>query len=825
LYQRDLYRADTMDRNESHMKKTIKRVSIAALLLLLSAVAVVAIYIYRSVPDKNAAHHVAAPIEPINIALDATGIALIEAKSERDLYFAVGFMHARDRLWQLEVNRRVVRGELAEMFGAKALDTDKFLRTLGVRRAAEKQFDNLPKEIQAHLQAYADGVNAYVRDTMSVRPPEFVILGIQPGLWEPSDSVGWSLMMAYDLSGNWGNELLRFQLASKLSLDRINELLPVQPGDKPLVTMDYVALYRSLGVAQSEAQTAQLFPLAGGMEGMGSNNWVVHGDATVSGKPLLANDPHLTLNTPALWYFAKLRAPGIEVTGATLPGMPSVVLGRTKGAAWGFTNTGPDVQDLYLEETNSAGEIRTPSGWAKPESRSETIKVKGEADTTIVVRESRHGPIISDIHAPTARALGKAKDKYAIAMRWAALDADNTTAQAAFAMNKSQTVAQVKEALRGFLAPQQNIVIADTLGNAAFIAAGRVPVRKPENDLKGQAPAPGWDAKYDWNGWLPFEQLPQTDRSMWQQPFLATANQRIHGDDYAHFIAAEWAHKGRFDRITELLAKTAKHDAQSLREIQHDLLHTHDVPLLAWVEKAKQLPNLSPNFLSLLTNLSSKPTFVSDGSEAQLMWAWQREVTKRLLSDDVGATLFDAIFGRRDFRVAVNGVLARDDAWWCDDKTTPKKESCDDVVLAAFAAAISELTTKYGSDPTQWNWSEAHVARGEHRPFSNVPLLAKLFEVRVPTAGDTYSVMVGKLKLRDPEPYLNEFAASLRAVYDLSEANANAGSIIFSTGQSGNPFSPHYRDLAQRWGSGGASSYVDLRAPSSSGAMQILGRK
>jgi penicillin G amidase len=805
------------------LKKIISRIAMLFGVLLLTAAVAIAIYIYRSIPAKNAEHRVAAKLDTVNVHLDEVGIPLIEAKSERDLYFSVGFMHARDRLWQLEVNRRVVRGELAEMFGVKALDNDKFLRTLGVRLAAKKQFDNLPKDIQAHLQAYADGVNAYVRDTMSVRPPEFVILSIQPGAWEPTDSVGWSLMMAYDLSGNWGNELLRFQLASKLPVARINELLPVQPGDKPLATMDYVALYQSLGIAQNEKQTAALFPLAGGIEGMGSNNWVVHGDATTSGKPLLANDPHLTLNTPALWYFAKLRAPGIEVTGATLPGMPSVVLGRTKGAAWGFTNTGPDVQDLYLEEVNAAGDIRTPNGWAKPESRSETIKVKGEPNVTITVRESRHGPIISDVHAPTSRALGKVKDKYAIAMRWAALDADNTTAQAAFAMNKSQTVAQVKEALRSFLAPQQNVVIADTLGNTAFIAAGRVPLRKAENDLKGQAPAPGWDAKYDWSGWLPFEQLPQSDRTSWQQPFLATANQRIHGDEYSHFIASEWAHKGRFDRISELLAKKPKHDAQSLREIQHDLQHTHDVPLLKWIEKTKQLPNLSPEILGIFSNLSGKSTFTTNGAEAQIIWAWTREVTKRMFRDEIGDGLFDAIYGRRDFRGALNGALAREDAWWCDDKTTAKKESCDELVLSAFSSAVTELTQKYGNDPKQWNWSEAHVARGEHRPFSNVPLLAKIFEVRVPTAGDTYSVMVGKLRLREPEPYLNEFAASLRAVYDLSQVDADAGSIIYSTGQSGNPFSSHYRDLAERWGRGGVTSYVELKARGSFSKLVLRG--
>jgi penicillin G amidase len=801
--------------------KIVKRIALVLIALIAVAVGAIAIYGFRSVPSDNANHRVTSAIENVNVSLDSVGIPTIEAKSERDLYFAVGFMHARDRLWQLEVNRRVGRGQLAEIFGPKALDTDKFLRTLGVHRAAKKQLDNLPKEIQGFLQAYADGVNSYVREAMSVRPPEFVILGVQPGVWEPVDSVAWSLMMAYDLSGNWGNELLRFQLASKLPKARIDELMPVQPGDKPLVVGDYVALYKSLGIAADTKQTAALFPLAGGIEGIGSNNWVVHGDATVSGKPLLANDPHLTLNTPALWYFAKLKAPGIEVTGATLPGMPSVVLGRTKGVAWGFTNTGPDVQDLYIEEINANGEARAPSGWAKLATRSETIRVKGEADVTIAVRESRHGPIVSDVNAPMTRVLNSSKGKYAVAMRWAALDADNLTAQAAYAMNKAQTVAELKNALRTFAAPQQNVVIADTQGNSAFIAAGRVPIRKADNDLKGQAPAPGWDAKYDWDGWIAFDQLPQSDRSTWRQPFLPTANQRIHGDDYPHFIASEWAHKGRHDRIAQLLAAKPKHDAQSLREIQHDVEHTHDTQILKWVPKLSQLRDLSPNIIGTTKNLNDKSKIVGNDSKALIYWAWTKEATRRIFADELGRELFDAIYGRRDFRVALNAVLDRSDAWWCDDKSTAQSESCDDIVLASFSAAMLDLSKRYGDDPAKWNWSQAHVARGEHRPFSNVPLLAKFFEVRVPTAGDTYSVMVGKLRLREPEPFLNEFAASLRAVYDLSKADANAGSFIYSTGQSGNPFSKHFKNLAERWGHGGADAYVDLSAAPTSGRLMI----
>jgi penicillin G amidase len=796
-----------------------------AIVVAIAIAAALGIYIDRSIPSRNATHRVAAPLSEVAITLDRFGVPAIEAKSERDLYFAVGFMHARDRLWQLEINRRIGRGQLSEIFGPKALDNDKFLRTLGIHRAAKQQLDALPKDVQSHLQAYADGVNAYVRDTMSVRPPEFVILGVQPGTWEPVDSVAWSIMMALDLSGNWSSELLRLQLASKMPVERINELLSVQRGDKALVTADYVAFYKSLGLAQEEKTTAALLPHAGGIEGIGSNNWVVHGDATESGKPLLANDPHLALNAPALWYFAKLRAPGIEATGATLPGLPSVVLGRTKGVAWGFTNTGPDTQDLYLEEINEQGEARTPEGWAKLATRSETFKVKGEADATITVRESRHGPIISDVSAAAKRAMSPSKNKYALALRWSALDADNLTAQTAFAMNKAQSVREVKEALRTFAAPQQNVVIADTLGNTAFIAAGRVPVRKPENDFKGLAPAPGWDAKYDWAGWIPFDALPQSDRATWKKPFLATANQRIHDDDYPHFITSEWSHRGRFDRISELLAQKEKHTAQTLREIHHDLLHTHDVPLLKWISDVKQLKSVSPDFLGHISKLDSKTSYTANGRDALLIWAWTREVTTRIFADEVGDTVFNAAFGRRDFRAGLNGVLERNDAWWCDNKTTQKTESCNDVVLESFEAAVADLSKRYGADPSKWSWDDAHVARSDHRPFSNVPVVKKLFEIRVPTAGDTYSVMVGKLRLREPEPYSNEHAASLRAIYDLSQADADAGSFIYSTGQSGNPFSQHYRDMAKRWGHGGTSAYIELQTKHPSGKLTLIGKR
>ena len=550
--------------------------------------------------------------------------------------------------------------------------------------------------------------------------------------------------------------------------------------------------------------------LSAGTEGIGSNNWVVNGSRTASGKPLLANDPHLSLAAPAIWYLTRQKAPGIDVTGATLPGGPSVILGRTKGVAWGFTNTGPDVQDLYLEEINNKGEARTPDGWAKLATRVETFKVKGEADAQITVRESRHGPIISDVHAPTANAINN--KNFAIAIRWTALDADNASVLAAPRMSKAQTVAELKEAMRSFSAPQQNVVMADTQGFTAFIAPGRVPIRKAENDINGLAPSPGWDARYDWAGFLAFDQMPQQA----VDSYLATANQRIHGDDYPHFISGEWAHPGRKLRIEELLAAKPRHDASSLREIQHDLKHTHDRPLL---NRLPALKSAHPLAARVLAAGQLQP------ETAQLVeWAWTRETTRKLFADDVGEGLFEAILGRRDFRASLNGALARDDAFWCDDKRTAPNETCDTIVSAAFDTALSDLELRFGSDVSKWRWDLAHFARSEHRPFSNVPVLKSVFEIRTPTAGDTYTVMVGKVRLREPDPFANEFAASLRAVYDLSVPESTATTIIFSTGQSGNPFSRHYRDLSRRWGSGGPGAYIDLAKPGVVGTLKLRGR-
>ena len=373
------------------------------------------------------------------------------------------------------------------------------------------------------------------------------MLGVKPAAWTGVDSVGWAIMMALDLGGNWGTEFGRLSTAQKLPTKQVWDLFPAYPGDAPISKVDLSKLYADLGVfkaaeikaagqkfienqAVGGVNTAygasKSIALAtddaaniigseiGNIEGKGSNNWVVAGSHTVSGKPLLANDPHLGLSAPAIWYFAGMHVAGVyEAVGATLPGLPSVVLGRTAKVAWGFTNTGPDVQDLYLEQINPANpkQYKTPTGWAEFETRTDTIKVKGQPDVSYNYRSTRHGPVISDAQAVHAAVLDT--NKFVIALRWSALDADNTTVLAGINAQKAQSVDELIQAFSGYHSPMQNAVMADVSGKIAYKAIGKVPVRSADNDIKGAAPAPGWDAKYDWTGWLPYARYAARRRS------------------------------------------------------------------------------------------------------------------------------------------------------------------------------------------------------------------------------------------------------------------------------------------------------------------------
>ncbi|AOY90824.1 acyl-homoserine-lactone acylase [Cupriavidus sp. USMAA2-4] len=750
--------------------------------------------------------------DTVSIVRDRHGVPHIEAADSLDAYFGLGYAHAQDRLWQMQMSKRIVAGRLAEVLGPSALDTDRFLRTLGVRRNAEAILAQSSAPTRAALQAYADGVNAFIDHGKGPLPPEFLILRTRPEHWEPADSLGWQTMMAWDLGANWTQEVLRMGLSQALPVSRINELLAPYPGEAPLRTLDYGALYRRLAPLQSAMASVVARAPAGFVEGMGSNNWVVSGAHTRSGKPLLANDPHLGLQAPALWYLAQLRAPGLDVSGATLPGAPVVVLGHNQRIAWGFTNTAPDVQDLYIEhvQPGDPGRYQTPTGWAEFDKRQEVIHVKGAADVVLTVRTSRHGPVISDVAEPLATAAAPLGAQFVVAMQWTALRPDDRTLQAGLAINTASDWNGFVNALRDFHSPQQNIVYADVDGNIGFIAPGRVPIRRPDNDLHGLAPAPGWDPRYDWVGFIPFDKLPR--RYNPPEGVIVTANQKIVEPDYPYFITSEWTVPYRAQRIRTLLDATARHTPDSFAAIQKDQvsLAVRDALPLLLASRAATDAWRVPRERALLDALRKwDGDMQADRAEPLVATAWMRELSRVLFEDKVGQALFRRLWEQRNVQQATLNILRDPEglgAFWCDAVASPERQSCDDAISTAWQRAIDDLDRRYGDKPERWQWGIAHTARAEHRPFGKVPYLADLFDIKVPTGGDTYTVNVGRHSLRnEAAPFESVHAASLRAIYDLSDLGA--ARFIDSTGQSGNVLSRHYRDWTDKWA---AVQYISL---------------
>lgn len=768
----------------------------AAWLTVLLAALLAGAYLYlrQSLPKTEGEIRLAGLAAPVDVLRDRYGIPHIFAASLADASYALGYVHAQDRLWQMEMSRRIAAGRLSEVVGPGGLQTDRFLRTLGIRRSAEANLRALDTETRALLDAYAAGVNAFLA-AEPVLPLEFWLTGARPEPWAPADSVAWVKMMAWDLGGNWGSELLRMRLAKTLPLARIHEFLPPYPGEQPPAIADLKELYGTL-----EREAVRIAAFVPDNDGLGSNNWVVGGERSASGKPLLANDPHLGLTAPPVWYFAHLHVPGVNVIGSTLPGVPGVILGRNDRIAWGFTNTGPDVQDLYIEKLDASGGYLAPDGPRPFKVIEETIKVKGAEAERLRVRITRHGPVISDV---SRTAQDEAPRGHVIAFSWTALAEDDRSMQAALKFARAREWHGFLAGARDFHAPQQNMVYADVDGNIGFVAAGRVPLRKPDNDLKGMAPAPGWQAKYDWAGYIPFEELPQSYNPAGAA--LVTANHRITPPGYPHFISSNWEPPYRADRILQLLDATPRHSAQSFARIQADTTSLAMRELLPKLLTARPRGEEARTALELLRGWDGN--MAPGRAEPLIAWAWWRELARAIYADELGDSFRQNWLARAVF---LSNVLSGDPsaARWCDDVRTPAAESCEDRLAFSLEAALADLARRYGNDRSRWRWGEAHAARHEHRPFGRQPQLAKFFDIRTPSPGDAYTVNVGRSNLNDDaEPFANRHAASLRAIYDLSDLEKSL--YIHSGGQSGNVLSEHYKAFTEAWA---RNEYIPMRA-------------
>lgn len=761
----------------------------------------------RSYPQVSGRVTVPGLGRDVTVIRDRWGVPQIYASGADDLMRAQGYVTAQDRFWEMDFRRHVTAGRLSEWFGRTTLDTDKVVRTLGWRRVAARELPLLRPDTRRYLDAYAQGVNAWLarhRDT-ATESLEYSVLGLRtsgyrPAPWTAVDSLSWLKAMAWDLRSNMDEELGRAIAATKVPAARVDQLYPDYPYDRNPVIVPSAAKAsttaapapraRALAPALTRVAAAvRAMPtlLGNGAPGLGSNSWVVAGSRTNTGRPLLANDPHLAPQMPSIWYQAGLHCRQVsaacpfDVTGFTFSGVPGVIIGHNARIAWGFTNLGPDVTDLYLERVT--GTTYAYEGHQEPLAiRRERIDVAGAKPVTLTVRVTRHGPLLSDAMA-SVRTAG---DGSAVALRWTALD-PGRTADAIVGFDTAGNWAQFRAAAASFEVPAQNLIYADVDGHIGYQAPGRIPIRTSGD---GRRPAQGWTGKQEWKGYIPFDRLP----SVYDPPqgYIVTANNAVTGPGSPYLLTRDWSYGYRAARITDLIRRTPVMDAATMARIQLDDRNGFAPTLVPYI-----LRDGSGPAVALLRGWDY--TQPANSAAAAFFNAVYRHLLLRTFDDELpdGARPES---GDRWFEVVRNLLAHPGDPWW-DDVRTPARETRDDIIRLAIKDADKELRARLGGDPSEWRWGDLHTLTLTNQTFgtSGVGPIEWLFNrgTLKLAGGDSLVDATGW----DPQTgYQVDWVPSMRMIVDLADLDRSRW--INLTGASGHAFAGHYWDQAPLWARG-----------------------
>ena len=717
----------------------------------------------------------------VRVRRDRWGVPHIEADDRHDLYFAQGFAHAQDRLWQMDFYRRAVEGRVSEMAGEEGLPIDRLMRTLGIRRIAECEAEALDPELRAQLERFCAGVNA-AADAAPALPFEMQLLRLSWKPWRPIDILSLGKLLAFGLSTNWERELLRADMLRALGPELTARLDPAYPADNPVVTQE---AWGGDGLAIVEQIDAVRRSMGLAAEASGSNNWAVSGALSATGSPLIAGDPHLPPSMPGIWYQVGLRHGERFVRGASMPGMPGVYMGQNNDVCWTFTNVMADVQDLFVERIE--GERYEFEGeWRPLQTVREEIAVKGRAAPEVLdVRITHHGPVVN-------AALG-ADEAEPLALAWQALR-EPTAFAGMFELLEIGSGPELVAKLEGHTAPASNLVWADRHGSIGYKLIGRLPLRRGGcPDL----PKPGWTGEFEWDGTVPYDELPETVDP--ESGFLVTANNRIAGDAYPHHITSEYLDGFRAKRIEQLLGESEEHDIEGFEAMQSDNLS------LPGIEAARRLGRLHPagqREISALERLRS----------------WDG----RLDPDTVAGTIYQAFLLRLAREVARAAIGDRDlcERWLdrADNGFTPHVTSpwrwhshlmglweegdeeligrpWEGLVLEALAGALDDLEERFGPDPEGWRWGHVHEMEFPHPLGDANPLLRRLLNRRLRAGGAQETV--SQIAYDPNDPYKAVWAPSWRMVADPTDPDRSRWQMF--TGQSGHPASPHYDDLQPDW--------------------------
>ena len=780
---------------------------IFAALAVVGVVAVIGVYFFfaRSLPDYNEDFTLRGLAGKVEIVRNIHNVPHVFAEDDNDVFFGLGFAHAQDRLWQMQLMRRTVQGRLSEMFGRQTLRTDELMRRLDLYTLARKSLSAQDDATRAALQAYADGVNAWLRLTNERArgrgAPEFFFFSAEFPLWQPADSLAMLKLMAVQLNSQISREVLRARASLLLDEPHLRDLMPAAPGSGVAALPDYAAIFPNVRPETRMTQIDDpLWPVPPVALAGASNAFAASAQRAASDGSILANDPHLGLSAPGIMYLARLELSTGGVIGATIPGIPAILSGRSGALGWGVTSSYVDDSDVMLEELNPDNplEYRTPDGWAEFEARGSIIRVRDEDPLTLTLRWSENGPIMSgalfDLGTVTPPG-------HVAAISWTALSDEDTTMTAAMRLMRAQTIEEAIAAGELFVTPSQNLMLASA-DRIAMQTVGHMPRRDADHQTQGRMPAAGWRAENRWLGTLPYSANPRFVDP--ESGILGNTNNKILDRPFPLHVSHAWGDTQRIERFLHLMRSRNVHTRDSFIEAQLDTVSPAArllLPLVAadlWFSgeaaPAGTRAHLRQRALRLLADWNGEMN--EHLPEPLIYAAWMRALQHRLIRDELGPlagafTHVEPVFIERVFRDTEGA------SEWCNVVQSSVRETCDEMAITALDEALLRLTETYGDNVESWRWGDAHMATHKHAVLGDVPLLRHFVNIRQSTSGGDHTLMRGMTSGRDPEPFANIHGAVYRGVYDFADPENSV--FILSTGQSGHPLSRHYDDLGNLW--------------------------
>lgn len=809
------------------------RLALAMIGLLIAGVFLIYYLASQSLPEYEKTVGLPGVIEPTEIIRDTFNVPHIVAARDEDVFFGLGYAHAQDRLWQIMLMRRTAQGRLSEIFGAETLQTDKLLRRLDLYSLAQTSVAAQSSDARRALKAYAEGVNARIyeinRDALGRGAPEMFIFPTDVSPWRPADSLAILKLMSVQLSGHLANEVLRAKTSLKLNnADRLSDIMPDAPGQVIADLEQYSAVIPALGGTALTAQSQtwdDLSPFPSVKMAGASNVFAAAPFRAAAGGTLLANDPHLGLTAPTIWYLAHLELSSGGVIGATIPGIPIVLSGRSAMLGWGLTSSYLDDQDLLIEELDPERPeyYRAPEGYKKFLSRETIINIKDHPPVTITLRWSDNGPILPGTHYGIAEITPKG---HVAALSWTALGGADPSFTAGFNLMGAQNVSQALALLENYQSPSENIILADS-DQIVMKTIGLMPLRAASHQTQGRMPSLGWRTENRWQGQIEYARNPEFTNPA--GGILGNTNNKVSSGEFPEHLSFDWGDSQRIQRWKRLMQGRKVHTRESFIEAQLDTVSFTARALLPLIgsdlwftSQAAPQGTLARNRKTALDLLAEWNGEMNEHMPEPLIFsAWMRALQNRLIRDELGPLAdkfahMEPLFIERVFR-NINGA-----AQWCDVIQSAKQETCDEISRLALDDALVWLAEKYGSNMEAVRWGEAHQALHRHATLGRVPLLSYFVNIYQPTSGGDNTLLRGKTSGAEPEPFFNVHAAGYRGVYDFADPDSSV--FVTATGQSGHFLSQHYDDLGQLWRRGEyipMSLDIDLARAAAVGVTQI----